>query len=172
VPTLTKVGRREADRLGWAREGDLVQIEVARENNSSTKRRQYFTLTSYSLGNGDETGQGDSIGVVSAYVPSAPVFVPTSGELKARLREALGARRDLRENYTADDWAGKVLAPVLGLDQADTNGLRRRLAHLVSERLLKEEVRSSPKGRPQKYLVAGERLVEISAADAARAFPA
>jgi hypothetical protein len=169
VRTLTKVGRRQAEKLGWSGQGDLVQIEVAKENNSSTTRRQYFTLTSHTLGNGNATEDGDSIGVVSAYVPSTPALVPTSDDLRARLRQAVGARRDLREHHTAAAWAGKVLAPILGLDQADTDGLRRRLAQLVRERLLKEEVRSSPKGQPQKYLVAGERLADIPAADPARA---
>lgn len=169
VRTLTKIGKRQAERLGWAGQGDLVRIDVAKENNSSTTSRQYFTLTSQPLGNGDAAGEGDYIGVVSAYLPSAPVIVPTSHELKARLREAVGTRHDLREDHRAHAWAGKVLAHVLGLDEADTNGLRRRLAQLVSERLLKEEVRKSPKGQPQKYLVAGERLAENAAADSARA---
>lgn len=169
VRTLTKIGRRQGERLGWIGEGDLVQIEVAKENNSSTTRRLYFTLTSQPLGNGDDTDEGDSIGVVSPYVPSAPKVVPTSSELRARLRVAVGTRRDLREHHTAQAWAGKVLAPVLGLDEADTNGLRRRLTQLVEERLLKQEVRRSPKGQPQTYLVAGERLADTTAQETARA---
>lgn len=165
VRALTKIPGAEAKKLGWQGAGDLIRIDVAKENNSSTMSRQFFSLRSVNLGNGDGIAAGDDVGVVCPFAPTA-----TSGsisdepvkltiELRQQLAEIFHDRRDLRDDRQAPNWAGRVLGPLFDMDpDLDAKGLQRVLASLVRDRLLAKEDVTGRNGRKVKILVAGDRL--------------
>lgn len=170
VRALSKVPLTEAKKLGWQGPGELVRLDAAKENNSSTSTKQYFALISHDLGNGDGTVASDKVGVVIAFTPMAGKTVEITAALKSALAAALQAHDHLREDHRAKHWAGKVLGPVLGIDPArDAKGLQDMLKQLVEERLLARTVWTGPNGRDANVLIAGERLAEPTPAVTARA---
>lgn len=174
VRALSKVPLKEAEKIGWEASGELVRIDVAKENNSSTTTKHYFALRSHEIGNGDALAPSDKVGVVAAFEPvslrSFEITAEIKHQLAALLRDHAHRPALLREDRRAKHWAGHILGPVLGLDpNRHARGLQDRLAMLVEERLLATDSWTGPNGRDANVFIAGEALGTFTVAVSAKA---
>lgn len=165
VRALSKVTPKEAGKVGWKGPGELVRVDVAKENNSSTTTQNYFSLTSHSLLNGPAGTRGDDVGIVTAFVPASAAPIEVTSDLTTKLMTLMLDYADrpalLRRDFRAKHWAGKIMGPVLGLDPVcDAKMLQDRLAQLLEERVLATDVWTGPNGRPAEVIVAGDRLLQ------------
>ena len=125
-----------------------------------TEGASWHQLVSVSLGNETPEAPGDFVGVVTKWELPSLSDVLQPGDLR-KVQEGIAAGHwagDVRSG----NWAGSVVASVLGLDATDKTD-KKRIASLLSmwtkNGTLKTEVRHNPRsGRDQVMIVVGERV--------------
>lgn len=117
----------------------------------------WYQLASVSLGNGGDDEAGDSIQVVLPWTPPDAF----AGVTADHLREVQGrlAAREYRYSVQSADWAGFVVAEVLGLDVEDDGPERKRVKELlkawIASGALKKGETKDDKGRARPTIEVG-----------------
>ena len=111
---LNTMTEQEADRYGIDRDKrrQFFRADNAKANRAPAGVGEWFELVSVHLDNGPDGG--DSIGVATPWSPPDPFEDVTSAHLDEV--ERIIAAGDYRESVQSPDWAGRVVADVLGLD--------------------------------------------------------
>jgi hypothetical protein len=133
---------------------DAGKANLKRRGGPSTWRR--FVPVKLGNGSGKLVDNGDEIGVVDKWEwPSAESLVQDVGaEELAGIKARLGAG-NYRENDQAGDWAGHVVAELLGIDVED-KGSKQRIKQMLKAWLAAGhftiETRLDSKRMSKKYI--------------------
>lgn len=152
--TMTKA---EADSFGISQDKrrQYFRADDAKPNRAPAGAGQWFEVVSCHLGNGVDGG--DSVGVVVPWQPADPFEGVSVHHLKSV--QAKIADGQWRENIQATDWAGHVVAEVLGLDleiKVEKQKAKAVLKSWIANGALGLEVRPDRKGDRRKFVVVGE----------------
>jgi hypothetical protein len=116
----------------------------------------WYRLESVHLGNAPD-GVGDSVGVAMPWSwPDAWAGVTSATLLIVQRRVFAGT---WRENVQADDWVGKAVAEVIGLDldhRPDKARVQSMLRAWIASGALRVVERDDGRRRPKKFVVVGE----------------
>lgn len=114
---LNTMSESEADKFGIDRTDRrrYFRADDAKPNRAPPGSGQWFHLVSVDLENGPNGG--DSVGVATPWSPPDPFDDVTVEHLRETQRRL--AAGTWGENAQASDWAGKVVADVVGLDPDD-----------------------------------------------------
>jgi|EndMetStandDraft_7_1072992.scaffolds.fasta_scaffold13435_2 hypothetical protein len=129
IEVLNKMTPAEAARLGVDHHWRYFSVDDGKANMAPLGERRWFKLESVSLGNSTVLHpEGDSVGVVTAWTPPNHMDGITGTDFD-RCAAAIRAGR-WKENVQANDWAGKAVAKVLGLD-LDTKADKAKVKALL-----------------------------------------
>jgi hypothetical protein len=138
-----------------------------KHNRAPAEKADWFRLVSVPVGNGDE-GCGDEVAVAEPWSPPDPFENVTTGHLY-RVQFAI-PEREWKHHHAAEDWVGKVVVSVLGLDvanKADKARVQGLLKAWEVNGAVKIEDRRDQKTRQQKKFVAvGRWTTDASATPA------
>ena len=139
VLVLNRMQIGEASRLG-VREDDrhnYFRVSNDKSNRAPAGKSDWYRRVPVLLGNGGPQG-GDSVVVIECWAPLdiAAVFDDT---VRAKIQAEI-ASGEWRAYATAADWAGKVVANVIGADIA-VPVERKRVAALLKDMLTKGQLR-------------------------------
>lgn len=111
---LNTMSELEADRFGIDRDRrrQFFRADNAKANRAPAGVGEWFELVSVHLDNGPDGG--DSVGVATTWSPPDPFEDVTAAHLDEV--ERIIAAGDYRESVQSPDWAGRVVADVIGLD--------------------------------------------------------
>ncbi|MEO9297161.1 AAA family ATPase [Devosia alba] len=159
VRTLTRPSKEEMRSLGL--EGDprtYFRFGQGKDNLTApaSKNTKWMALRSQHLGNATpEYTEGDSVGVVAEYTPTAVSKIVEGDQTRAIL-DILSSGEYLDSANSRDRWAGSVVAGVLGLEISDPEDRQEVLAVLKSMKgsgLIKAVHRTDPTTRkPRQYI--------------------
>lgn len=164
VVALNRMSPDEADQFGIP---EMERTRYFRADAGAKPNRapppgkaDWYHLASQSLGNGPMGSAGDSIAVATPWSPPDAFEGVTTEHL--RKVQAIVADGDYRDSVQAADWAGKVVADVLGLDLS-TKADKRRASRILKEwkgnGAFAVEHKADRKGDMRPFLVVG-RLAE------------
>jgi hypothetical protein len=118
VRVLNVMTKKEAEKAAVERHRSFFRVDTGKANLAPPpERSEWRQIVSVDLGNGSDTKCADSVGVVVRWSwPDAFDDVTT-----ADLRDVQRAisEGEWRADIRAQNWAGKAVAQVLGLDAAD-----------------------------------------------------
>jgi hypothetical protein len=168
VLVLNRMGEDEAKRYGIEDEKRRRYFRTYDDKNNRappSDKSDWFHMHSVSLGNGPDAGPGDSMGVVVPWSPP-DAFEGMSVDHLRRVQEAI-AGGEYKHHHSATDWAGIVVADVLGFsvnDKGDKARILRMLATWIENGALRVEERKDPATRQmKKYVVVGRAADDHSA---------
>lgn len=164
--TLNRMSQEEANLFGVVDDQErkrTVRVDNAKANRSPPGDAVWMRLQSVDLGNGIDDRPSDSIGVAAQWSPP-DVF---DGVTVDHLREVqtLIAQGSFAANSQATDWAGNVVAEVLGLDLTRAPDMAKVKMLLKSwltskpQRLVEVKRKAAGRARERPEIVVGE-LVE------------
>ena len=119
IRMLAQMTTQEARTMNIEDRGSYFKTFNGKLNYApKTDKCDWFKFESVVLLNGPEATyyRGDSVGVVTEW--HIPVVTSLTPDQLAKIRSAL-ASGDGRDEARADMWAGKLIAPILGLDPVD-----------------------------------------------------
>jgi hypothetical protein len=125
--------------------------------------RSLRMIISVHLGNGPGGSDGDSVGVVALTAPEVPVVSPAT----VRKIQEIVCVNEYRLNWQAQDWIGRVIGKVIGLDPAepaDRRKIERMINKWVETGALKIVQRRDTKKRDQRKFIEVGEWVDNSAA--------
>jgi hypothetical protein len=109
VDVAQRLGIEEDDRRRY------FAVMDDKHNRAPAEKADWFRLTSVALGNGGG-GYGDEVAVAEPWSPPDPFDNVTADHLyRVQLSVAEG---EWKHHHAAEDWVGKAVAGVLGLDAA------------------------------------------------------
>lgn len=112
---LNSMSEKERDAKGADSRTGIFRIGVGKANLAPrSDQEDWYKLVSVDLGNGSGGRPSDHIGVVTQWIPTA-FAAQIPDDTLARAYAACQGHQ-WRENVQADDWIGKPIATVLGLD--------------------------------------------------------
>lgn len=155
---MNKMSASEAQLAEVDMPGLYFRIDTGKTNVAPpAERASWYRLVSVDLGNGDQTGPGDNIGVVASWDwPSALDGVTTADLRRVQVKIASG---DWRESPQAKAWAGNAVAEVFDLDLSDKaakDRVRRMLAVWTKNGVLKIVSRKDEHREEKRFIVVGE----------------
>jgi hypothetical protein len=156
---LNPMSSDEAERFGIsdrAEQRRLVRVDDDKPNRAPPEVAWWFRKTSVDLGNGDGMHRsGDSVGAAAPWSPPDPFDGLSTRDLYD-VQCAISST-ECAENSQAKDWAGIVVAEVLGMSaDADKPRIKSLLRTWVMNKALKVERRKTTNGRDKPYLIVGE----------------
>ena len=159
VRLLHPMSRDEAERAGVEERRRYFRVSFGKANLTLPPEIAIWReLVSVNLRNGDG-GQDDLVGVATAWAwpnPFDDVTVAHLREVQRRLSEG-----DYRADIRAEDWAGKMVAEVLGWDASDrssSNDLRLILDKWRTTGAVRIITRADGRRKPKEYLVKGDTI--------------
>jgi hypothetical protein len=111
----------EAEKAGIepARRRYYLRSEIGKSNLAPPPdQATWYRLESVSLGNAQDGGPGDSVGVVVPWEWPNPLQGVSASDVY-RIQQAVAADGDYRESSQAEKWIGRLVADVLRLDLDD-----------------------------------------------------
>ena len=158
VLTINVMSAEEAERFGISERKErlsYVRIDNDKANRSPPENATWFKKESVDLGNGDGLYPSDHVGAAVPWSPPDPFEGVSVRDLfEVQLRINAGTYGD---NIQAKDWAGKVVAEVLGLDlddKADKNRVKSLLKQWTANGAFEIDRRDDEgKGRDRPYLI-------------------
>jgi hypothetical protein len=161
VEVAQKLGIEEDDRRRY------FAVADDKHNRAPAEKADWFRLVSVPLGNGNG-GYGDEVAVAEPWSPPDPFENVTTGHLY-RVQLAI-SEGEWKHHHAAEDWVGKAVASVLGLDvanKADKARIQGLLRIWEANGAVKIEDRRDQKTRQQKKFVAvGRWTTDASATPA------
>lgn len=136
-----------------------VRIDDDKPNRAPPEAAWWMRLESVCLGNGTEDESSDHVGAATPWTPPDPfdgLSVRDLYEVQQRLGEGEWA-----DNVQAKDWAGIMVAEVIGADlanKADKARVKSLLRAWKETGSLKVEHRGTDKGRSKPFLVVGNPI--------------
>lgn len=159
---LNRMDEAEAERFGI--EGDderrrHFSVQDDKHNRAPPEKADWFRMASVELGN------GDNIGVAETWTPP-DAFDGVRADHLYRVQQAI-AEGSFKESIQASEWAGKVVADVMGWDasdKADRKRISQMLRTWVQSGALKVVRRIDPKKREEKpFIEVGKWAIDPSA---------
>jgi len=155
---LNTMKAEEASKFGIPaeRRRQYFRADDGKPNRAPAGGGNWYEMVSAFLGNGPNGG--DSVGVATPWTPPDPFDdVTPSHLLEAQRRIALG---EWASHPSSSNWAGKVIAAVIGAD-VETDEGKAKVKHVIAiwtkaGRFKIEHRRDSQKGRDVPFLVVGE----------------
>ncbi|MDF3607912.1 helicase RepA family protein [Paracoccus sp. DMF-8] len=138
----------------------LVRVDDAKSNLAPASSARWFRLASQSLGNGTADRPEDFVAVAEAWTPPDAFDGITTADL-LKVQHAVDGKA-LRENAQANDWAGHVIAPLLGLnsqDKADRARIKQLMRTWIATGALQVERLPDDKGHSRPSIFVGEWAV-------------
>jgi len=180
---LSRMREDEADKFGIEdAPASYFRVTMGKANLAPPDKAVWRRMIGIRLGNGRDWWQdGDTVGVCLSWTPP-DAFAGVSVKDLKRVQDAIEACEEApKANERAGDWAGYVIAEIMGLDVG--NGLKKadqtatqRIARskvknllsgwIKSEALNVETIRSSRDGRDVKVIAVG---ISVTAEDLAGA---
>lgn len=163
VLTLNGMTAEEGDKFGITEKAELrsmVRIDNDKANRSPAENAYWFKKESVDLGNGNDLDPPDHVGAAVPWSPPDPFEGVTARDLyEVQLRvnaETHGHHRN------ADDWAGKMVAELVGAD-LDNKAEEARVKSLLrgwedSGALKKDNVEVPGKGRTRPVYAVGKMV--------------
>lgn len=161
VLVLNRMEKVEATRLGISDDERRSYFRVGNDkaNRAPAEAADWFHLASVKLGNGGPEG-GDSVGVVERW--TAPeIAVAFADDVRAKIRAEI-ASGEYRTHSAAKDWAGHVVAKIVGVDissPADKKQVAALLNDMIAKGELRSEQRLDTSRHMRDFIVAGEQGV-------------
>ncbi len=134
---------------------DNGKLNLARPPEGTT----WYQLVSVGLGNGSSDQPEDEVGVVVPWAWPNPMEGVSETDIR-KIQEKI-AEGEWRENQQADQWAGRVIAGVLGLDLSNPTAKAKAKALLKTLKdrgALKVVKRKDRKGRDVPFVEVGEEV--------------
>ena len=169
VLVLNRMSEDEAKRYGIEDEKRRRFFRTYDDKNNRappSDKSDWFTMASVSLGNG-ENDDGDNMGVVIPWSPP-DAFEGISVEHLRQVQGAIAAG-EYKHHHSAADWAGNVIADVLGLsvnDRGDKARILRMLSTWIENDVLRVEERKDGNRQMKKFVVVGRAADDHSATPA------
>ena len=120
VLTLNVMNEEEAKRFGITEKKErraMVRLDNDKANRSPAENAHWFKKESVDLGNGDGLNPSDHVGAAVAWTPPDPFDGIDPRDLyNVQLAIDEG---DYRDNVQAKDWAGNIVAEIIGADLSD-----------------------------------------------------
>lgn len=173
---LARMTREEADRFGIEEPTGHFRVEMGKANLAPADKASWRKMIGVHLNNGaDYWPDGDAVGVCTPWTPPDAFEGMTTRDLQNVQRAIAGCDEPPKDSERANDWAGYVIADVLGLDlgkgmkKAEQNPTQRiaraKVRKLLSEwmrsrALAKETTHDSRTGRDVHVIVMGEPVTE------------
>ena len=158
VLVLNRMDQKEAARLSIADEERRSYFRVSNDksNRALADNGGWYRLVSTKLANGGAEG-GDSVGVVEHWTPP-DISLAFTGAPRAQIQAEI-AMGNWRASASAKDWAGIVVANVIGAD-ISVSADKRRAAALLKDMLaqgqLRIEQRKDPSRKWRDFISVGE----------------
>lgn len=156
---INRMGDDEAGRLGIPDDERRRYINISddKHNRAPAEKADWYQLASVDLGNGDGWTAGDNMAVATPWTLPDPFENVTSRHLAA-VQKAI-SEGSWRENSQARDWAGNVVADVLGLDlqrKQDKARVQSLLRVWIQNKALVVVERDDSKRMSRKWIEVGE----------------
>lgn len=180
---LARMTQQESERFGIDDRMSYFRVEMGKANLAPPDKATWRKMIGVPLHNGAaHWPDGDVIGVCTAWTPPDAFDGMTLRDLQQVQQAIDAAEEPPRESEKADDWAGYIVADVLGLDagrglkKADRNPAqnmaRAKVRALLSGwirsgALTVETIRDTRKGADVKVLASGEPVTEADIRGAA-----
>jgi hypothetical protein len=138
----------------------LVRIDDAKANLAPAGAARWFKLSSQAMGNGTEDRPEDFVAVAETWSPPDAFDGITANDL-LKVQNAVH-EKCLRENAQANEWAGHVIGPLLGLnshDEADAARLKKMIKVWIASEALRIERVQDGKGHVRPVIAVGRWAV-------------
>ena len=139
--TLSRMQKSDAEKLGIEDHYRYIRVDDAKNNLAPSSGAWWVRLKSVGLPNGPNLTIGDEVGVVEGWqYPKFNTGTYTNEQLE-NVKKALGNEWH-RSHPRATNWVGHIIAPHLGLDSTNKQGVRRLecfIHNAVAKGALKEE---------------------------------
>lgn len=154
VRVLNPMTGQQAKDFGLATHRGYFNARIDKQNfSASGSEEKWFEIRGVALGNGDD------VGVVAEWHPPSSAIDLTPEQV-----EAIQKRCDAEQpafDSQADDWAGKIIAEVIGLNASDHGDKRKAKAMLKqmleSGNLKKERARKKGKSEDRPIVRSGSK---------------
>lgn len=103
-------------------------VQDDKHNRAPAENTNWYRLASVDLGNGGEISIADSVGVAEPWSAPDP-FEGLTGQDLYRVQQAIDAGK-WREHHSAEEWVGKAVATVLGLN-VENKAQKRRIIEML-----------------------------------------
>lgn len=160
--TLNSMTKEAGEGFGITDEKELrrfIRIDDDKSNRAPPQAAAWFRKASVPLGNADAFGRSDDVGAIEPWTPPDPFEGISARDLyNVQLRIQAG---EYGENSQAGDWAGHVVAEVIGADlsdKADKVRVKSLLRQWTGNGAFKVEHRTTDKGRQKPFLVVGNMV--------------
>lgn len=125
VRVLSRMTKEQGERAGVDNHRQHVRVDLDKQNLSPpSEKASWFKIENFSLPNGDD------VGVAVPWRWPNPFNGLTTGDL-LRVQKAIDGK-NARAHPSANEWVGKIVASVLGLDLAD-KAARTKVKALIKE---------------------------------------
>lgn len=157
---LNVMSKDEAERLSVEPEHRRLHFRVddGKANMAPPMDRAVWRkLVGVGLGNGNETGPEDKVGVVTAWEMPGVLDEVTAQHVEEMRREV--RRGEYRQNIQAGNWAGYKVGEIVGFDASSPAGKARAkaiLATWIATKALKIEQRLDEQRRQRQFVTAGD----------------
>lgn len=155
---LRRMTKTEAEQAGVEEHWRYFSLGTGKENMAPpAKVRPWYRLESVGLGNGDDDGPEDNVGVVEAWAWPEPGSLVTSEQKIEILRQLRGG--ECREDRRSSEWAGHAIADVLGLDTEQAGALvrvQRLLQKWLADGTLCVVERKDKSRKARRFVVVGD----------------
>ena len=158
VLTLNAMTKEEGERFGITDSQNLrrfIRVDDDKANRSPPEAAAWFRKASVSLENSDTFHRTDNVGAIEPWTPPDPFEGVSARDLyDVQLRVNAGT---FGHSSQAKDWAGKIVAEVLGLDLGDKSDKARTktlLSQWIANDAFEIEHRDDDgKGRKRPFLL-------------------
>ena len=148
--TLNPMSEEDAARWGIESRYQFVRLGDAKSNYARRDADRWHALADVELGNGDH------VGVMTAWTPPDPMQGVTVEHLDEVARRARSGA--YRVSAQSPEWIGRMIADVMGADLSNTveaSRVRTSLSAWLKTGALRVEERPDDKRRMRKYVVSG-----------------
>ena len=124
-----------------------------------TSKADWYRLESVDLGNASQDWPSDNVGVVSAWVPPAPLSDVTLIDLQ-KIQEKIAEGSDWQQSIQAENWVGNLVCEILEYDSSEKSArfkVKDLLKIWIKSGALKVVSGLTKHRKPTKFVVVGER---------------
>lgn len=158
--TLNRMSKKEADSFGisdQAEQRSIFRVDNGKANRSPADKAAWFKIESVDIGNGTAKRPADKVGAVASWTAPDPFENVTTEHLKQV--QAIVAGGNCRAHPEAQDWVGKAIAEVVGLDvddPADKGKAKSIFKTWEKNGKFRTETRQDKNRKDRPFVVVGE----------------
>lgn len=150
VLIINRMEKSDAVRLGIsdADRRSYIRVSNDKTNRAPAEQGDWYRLIAVRLANGGPEN-GDSVGVVERWIPTE-ITAAFDDAVRARIQAEI-VSNEWRLHVSAKDWAGNVIANVIGADVADPAD-KGRVAALLKDMIAKKQLRIDRRQDSSRHL--------------------